>query len=130
MTSIDLDKSLEDKRLDDKTKRLFIFCLLMAADDGGLKTSVNQLKEITGLSARSIRTCLKKLEDNNEIALQTTSQSSYICVLKLEDYIIQNDKPKPDETNWIYDHGFGGFVTEECLELRELRIKKSWEENR
>jgi len=57
------------------------------------------LSESTGLSVRSVRTCLERLKTTSEIAIKTTNKYSVITVMKWSDYQIvpdindkQNDK--------------------------------------
>lgn len=66
---------------------------------GQLLTGRNSLSENTGISTRSIRTCLNKLKSTNEIAIKSTSKYSIITVCKYNDY--QNIKIKPTNKTTI-----------------------------
>ena len=73
-----------------------MYLLINANDSKALFKSVNDIAQATGLSIRTIRTCLNKLEAVGEITVKTTNRFSFINLLKYDDYIIKsgiNDKP-------------------------------------
>ncbi len=92
---------------------------------------------MTGLSPQSIRTSIRKLEKAQEITVKATNEYTYICVLKLSDYVVKINKQKPEVIKtpnpikkiYKYDYGFNGMVCQECLDNRELKHKKSREAN-
>ena len=49
-------------------------------------TGRKKLSEITGISERSIRTILKRLEDSQELTIKATSKFSMISVIKWDSY--------------------------------------------
>lgn len=76
---------------------LFIHLLLMVnykdkewhgvtIERGQLATSYDKLKAATGLSVRSLRTCLAKLEQTGEIERKSTKQFTIITICKYESY--------------------------------------------
>lgn len=58
---------------------------------GELITGRKSLSKSTGISERSIRTCLNKLKSTNEIAIKSTNQYSIITVCKYDDYQIKGE---------------------------------------
>ena len=62
---------------------------------GQVLTTLNRLVEETGISKRSIRTCLERLQDTGEIQIETTKLFSSIAVENYESYQIDIDE---DET--------------------------------
>jgi hypothetical protein len=84
---------------DSQTLHVFITILLNANHDDGrwrgheVKrgqwiTGRKKLSEITGISERSIRTILKRLEDSQELTIKPTSKFSVISVAKWDSYQI------------------------------------------
>ena len=53
---------------------------------GQLVTGRKALSDFTGISERTIRTCLKRLEETNEISIKTTNKYSVITILKYDSY--------------------------------------------
>lgn len=62
---------------------------------GQVLTTLNRLVEETGISKRSIRTCLERLQNTGEIQIETTKLFSIITVENYESYQIDIDE---DET--------------------------------
>lgn len=63
---------------------------------GQVVTSRQKLSVETGISERSIRTCLNRLKNTSEIEVKTTNKFSIITICKYEDYQsneIQSDQP-------------------------------------
>lgn len=67
---------------------------------GQLITSLDKLHSQTGISVRSIRTCLERLESTGEVKQTTTNAFRIITICKYEEYQIEtrntdkpNDKP-------------------------------------
>lgn len=58
----------------------------MVIKRGQLVTSVSRLSETTGISQQSLRTCLAKLEQTQEINKQTTNKFTIITILKYDSY--------------------------------------------
>ncbi len=84
---------------DSQTLHVFITVLLNANHEDGrwrgheVKrgqwiTGRKKLSEITGISERSIRTILKRLEDSQELTIKATSKFSLISVIKWDSYQI------------------------------------------
>lgn len=76
---------------------LFIHMLLSANEDtthwrgnaiprGSFVTTRAKLSYETGISVRTIRTCMDRLISCNEIAVKTTNQYSVITLVNFEDY--------------------------------------------
>lgn len=83
--------------------QLFIHLLLLANFEdkewkginikrGQVITGRYSLSENTGISAQSIRTCLKKLKSTSEITIKSTNKYSIITIVKYNDY--QNNEIK------------------------------------
>ena len=64
---------------------------------GQLVTGRAVLSELTGLSERSIRTCLARLQETGEIFIKTTNKYSIITICKYERYQ-QNEKTNDQQT--------------------------------
>jgi len=84
---------------------LFVYLLISAnnVDDewrgikvkrGQLITGRKSLKESTGISEQTLRTCLRRLESSKEITIQSTNKYSIITVCKYDEY-----QPKKNTTN-------------------------------
>ncbi len=82
---------------DSKMVHIFIYFLLSAnhtsakwrgisVDRGQLITGLNSIKKSTGLSVRSIRTCIDRLKSTNEITIKSTNKFSIISIVKYDDY--------------------------------------------
>lgn len=76
---------------------LFIYLLLNANYEPGkwrgieikrgqILTGLNSLNEKTGISIRTLRTCLDRLENTKEIDRQTTNKYSIITIINYESY--------------------------------------------
>ena len=78
----------------------------MVIKRGQLVTSRARLQEETGISARSIRTCIKRLKSTSEIATKTTNRFTIITISKYDYY--QNLLLKSDQQN---DQHFGQQAT-------------------
>jgi len=64
---------------------------------GQLITGRKSLSEITGLSERSVRTCIKRLKSTNEIAVKTTNRYSIITICNYDKY--NNARTHNDQHN-------------------------------
>lgn len=53
---------------------------------GTFPTSISRLAKGSGLSVQSVRTCLKRLENTQEITIESTSQGTKISVVKWAEY--------------------------------------------
>lgn len=82
---------------------IFTYCLLKAnhkdnrwrgveVKRGSFITSLDTIKNDTGLSIQQIRTCLKRLEKSNEINKQSNKQHTVITVCKYDTYQSFNDE--------------------------------------
>jgi len=78
---------------------LFIYFLLLANHEdkkwngiiikrGQLVTGRNKIKKQTGISERTIRTCLNRLKSTNEITIKTTNRYSIITICNYDNYQI------------------------------------------
>ena len=85
------------------TFRLFFHILLKAnhkpnkyrgvlIETGQIMTGLHLLSNETGLSVRSVRTCLNRLKSTNEITIKTSTQGSIIQIVKYSDYQIQTSE--------------------------------------
>ena len=70
----------------------------MVIKRGQLVTSISRLSETTGISQQSLRTCLAKLEQTQEINKQTTNKFTIITILKYDSYQ-QQDCCENNNTN-------------------------------
>ena len=88
---------------DDGMVRLFINLILRAnfqpkkwkgilLERGQLVTGRRQLSIETGLSERTIRTCLQRLEDTGEITIKTTNKFSIITICNYDTYQYEDNK--------------------------------------
>ena len=95
---------------DDGMVRLFINLLLRAnfqpkkwkgilLERGQLVTGRRQLSIETGLSERTIRTCLQRLEDTGEITIKTTNKFSIITICNYDTYQYEDNKNGQQTTN-------------------------------
>lgn len=64
---------------------------------GQVITGRKSLCEQTGISERSIRTCLSKLKATSEVTIKTTSKFSIITICNYEEY--QSKEEKSDQQN-------------------------------
>jgi hypothetical protein len=64
---------------------------------GQVITGLHKLSQCTGISVRSIRTCLERLKLTNEIAIKSTNKFSIIMIINWDSY--QVDKKKNDTHN-------------------------------
>ena len=62
----------------------------MVIKRGQLVTSYESLRERTGLSVRTLRTCLEKLEQTGEITRKATNKFSLLTVCNYESYQDEN----------------------------------------
>lgn len=62
---------------------------------GQLITGRIELSNETGISQRSIRTCIERLKSTNELTIKTTNKYSIITICKYEDY--QSEKQTIDQ---------------------------------
>lgn len=83
--------------------RLFIYLILKANHEdnryrgevikrGTLVTSLDKLSNDTGISVRSIRTSLKKLEMTNELTLRKNTKGTVIQIVKYDNYQLQTNE--------------------------------------
>jgi len=97
---------------DIKVKSLFLHCLLMAnfkdkkwqgitIKRGQFATSIGKLAIETGISEKSVRTALEKLEKTGETARSSTSKFTIITVCKYDSYqeSEQEEKDTEGQTN-------------------------------
>ena len=95
---------------DDGMVRLFINLILRAnfqpkkwkgilLERGQLVTGRRQLSIETGLSERTIRTCLQRLEDTGEITIKTTNKFSIITICNYDTYQYEDNKNDQQTTN-------------------------------
>lgn len=105
---------------DSKTVHLFFHLLLSANHKDGnwrgqevkrgqVITGRKKLSAVTGISERSIRTCLERLESTNEVTIKTTTKNSVITIVKYDlyqgsdisdqrsDQQTTNDRPSTDQ---------------------------------
>jgi hypothetical protein len=82
---------------------LFIHLLLSANHEEGmwqgikilrgqLVTGRNSLKKDTGISDRSIRTCLERLKSTNEVTIKSTNKYSIITLCNYDSYQVEDKK--------------------------------------
>jgi len=64
---------------------------------GQLICGLHSLSETTGITTRSLRTCLSRLEQGNEITRKTTNKFTIITVCKYEEY--QSEEVEDRQTN-------------------------------
>jgi len=89
---------------------IFLFLLLSANHKGAkwqgieikrgqLITGLKKLNKKTGISLQKIRTCLKKLENTNEIIVKSTNKFSIITICKYDSYQIEQQTTNKQLTN-------------------------------
>lgn len=82
---------------DSNTLSLFLYLLLSASpvdttffgnvvQRGQLMTTLRRIKDGTGISIQSLRTCLKRLERSGVIKVKTTNKYSIITVCDFDKY--------------------------------------------
>jgi len=95
---------------DSNMVHLFIHLLLSANHEKGkwqgieisrgqLVTGVHTLSERTGISTRSVRTCLSKLKMTGELTSTATNKYSLITIVKYEEYQFKETKATSKLTN-------------------------------
>ena len=110
-------------------------------EEGTFPTSVERLSVETGLSTRSVRTCLDKLKKTGEIDTQTTNRGTKISVVKWADFQgfddvnnkrtankrQANDTPTDKQTTTLKE--YKKTITQERKEYKEKKfVKPSLEE--
>lgn len=77
----------------------------MVIGRGQVVTSLSTLSEETGLSVRSLRTCIEKLQNDKQIDIQTTNRNTTITICNFDTYQVSdgcerqtNDKPSDKPT--------------------------------
>lgn len=122
---------------DSKMVHLFIHLLINANHEdnnwkgikiirGQLITGRKSLSENTGISERSIRTCLNKLKSTNEVSVKTTNKYSIITICNYDKYqniIINNDQhidQQPDQQTTSKRP-----TTDHKQEEKNIRIKET-----
>lgn len=94
----------------DNMAHFFLHLLLMAnhketkwrgvvVGRGQLLTGRKQLSESTGLSERSVRTCLNLLKSTNELTIKTTSKYSVITIINYDLYQDNDDESTSKTTS-------------------------------
>jgi len=95
-----------------KTVHLFIYLLMKAnfknnewkgitVNRGQLIFGRKKASQETGISERSIRTCLNRLKTTSEITIKTTNKYSIITICKYDDYQVkenENDQQNDQQT--------------------------------
>lgn len=66
---------------------------------GSLVTSVGSIGKDTGMSARSVRTCLNRLKTTGEVTIKTTNKYSIVTICKYDSYNVQIDETIEQATN-------------------------------
>lgn len=85
---------------------LFVHLLLLANHEGKkwhgetiergqILTSREALSESTGLSVRTVRTCLSRLEQTGEILRKTTSKNTIITICNYDRYQVSDEAERP-----------------------------------
>jgi hypothetical protein len=69
----------------------------MSIPRGAFLTTQSELCHKTGLSRRSLRTCLDRLKSTNEVTIETTKLYSIITICKYDSYQLAKDAPRPSE---------------------------------
>ena len=107
---IKLSKKLLSWEWFDKSEmvHLFIYCLLNAnfepkkwhgitVERGSFLTSLTTINRQTGISQRTLRTCLDRLKSTNELTIKTTNRYTLITICKYDSY--QVDTLESDKQN-------------------------------
>jgi len=87
-----------------KMAHFFTYCILKAShndyrwrgkklDAGQFPMGLNTASAETGLSVRSIRTCINKLKSTNELTIETSPQGSIITLLNWNKYQTETNEP-------------------------------------
>lgn len=112
---------------------LFVHLLLMAnykdkewhgitIHRGQLVTSYDKLSASTGLSIRSLRTCLAKLEETGEIVRKATKQFTTITICKYDSYQDFNQTSDKQPTNERQTSDKQPTTTTEYIERKNNNI--------
>ena len=74
--------------------RLFIHLLLKANEDGVVVTTLLELSKETGLTARELRTCIKRQandkQNDKQISVKTTNKNTIITICNYDSYVTPN----------------------------------------
>ena len=62
---------------------------------GSLVTGRKQLAKDCGISEQQVRTCLTRLENNQQITIKTTNKYSIITICKYDDYQVSEKQEQP-----------------------------------
>lgn len=121
MSFIKLDRKLLDWEWKDKPEMvaLWVEILLQANafdndwhgntyESGSFPTSIGKLSKGSGLTERTVRTCLKRLKMTNEVTIEATKQGTKIIVNKWAQY-----QGLGDDTDIQSDKGIDNQVTNE-----------------
>lgn len=124
----------------------------VVVDRGQCVTGLNSLHESTGISIRTLRTCLARLEETGEISRKTTNKFSIITVRNYEKYqLTENERQASDKQptsnrqrtrmnkndknyvvekkllRWLNQNGKGeGYAQWLYREVGEDAVKKAW----
>ena len=113
--------------------KLFIFLLLNTNTKpkvwhgnkirrGQYLTSLNTLQEKTGLSRQNIRTCLRRLEETEEINTLTNTRYTLITICKYEDYQLKTQSANtPTNTPLTHDQ----HTANTNIRIKELKEGKN-----
>ena len=117
---------------------LFIYLLLNANREDGtwrgveikrgqILTGLESLHKVTGISIRTIRTCLDRLQTTREIDRQTTNKYSIITICNYESY--QGEKLNSDKQNdrqndnQLTSNRQAGGIKQEYKKIRNKELK-------
>ncbi len=85
---------------------------------GQLVTGLFSLKEATGVSIQSLRTCLKRLKSSGEITVKSTNKYSVITICNYSMYQFENKTANKQSTS-------NQQATNNRQEVKKLRSKKN-----
>ncbi len=100
---------------------------------GSFPTSISKLAKGSGLSIQSVRTCLKRLENTQEITIESTSHGTKISVVKWAQYQgnedLSNTVSNKQVTNDQQAPNKRSTTLKEIKEIKERKNNKSKEFN-
>ena len=100
-------------------------------EQGTFPTSVEKLSVATGLSTKSVRTCLEKLKKSGEIVIETANKGTKISVVKWAEYQGSDDSDgKPIGKQKANDGQTKGKQRATLKEIEEVEEIETYKKNK
>ena len=94
----------------------------MVIPRGSFVTSLSSLTDITGISTRTLRTCLQRLKNTGEIEVKVTNKYSLITINKYDSYQVRNsDADNQDDTQLTSNRQATDKQLTTTLEYKNIR---------